>query len=48
MTRYQCLRRMGCGWFTAAGVAFGNWLRGNPEGIITFLTVVIEYDPEEA
>ena len=44
MTRYQVLRRIGCDPLTAGGVAFMNWLWGQPEGVIA---PVIEYDPKE-
>jgi hypothetical protein len=47
MTRYQVLRRIGCDPLTASGVAFMNWLWGQPQGVISFMTVVIEYDPKE-
>lgn len=47
MTRYQVLRRMGCGPFTSGSIAFFNWLRGYPPGVIAFMTVVIEFDPNE-
>ena len=47
VTRYQVLRRIGCDPLTAGGVAFMNWLWGQPEGVIAFMTVVIEYDPKE-
>ena len=47
MTRYQVLRRIGCDPLTAGGVAFMNWLWGQPQGVIAFMTVVIEYDPKE-
>ena len=33
MTRYQVLRRLGCGPLTAGGVAFMNWLWGQPEAL---------------
>lgn len=45
MTRYQALRKFcGCGPFTAAFIAFGNFIRGVPPGLIVFMTVQIEYD----
>ena len=47
MTRYQVLRRIGCGPITAGGIAFMNWLIGYPPNLIGFMTIVIEFDPEE-
>ena len=47
MTRYQVLRRIGCGPLTAGCIAFLNWLWGAPAGRIGFMTLTIEYDPED-
>ena len=47
MTRYQVLRRIGCDPITAGCIAFLNWLGGAPAGLIGFMTVTIEYDPED-
>lgn len=48
MTRYQALRKLcGCGPVTAAFIAFGNFLRGVPPGLIVFMTVQIEYGDTE-
>lgn len=47
MTRYQVLRRMSCGPFTACFIAFFNWLFDAPHNEIHFMHVVIEFDPEE-
>lgn len=43
MTRYQALRRMGCGVVTAATIAFLNKVWGVPDGLILFMNVEIEY-----
>ena len=45
MTRYQALRHMGCGRFTAWLIALMNDIRGVPQGEIRFMTVIIEYTP---
>ena len=47
MTRYQVLRHMKCEWLSAASVAFFNWLLKAPANEIRFMTVVIEFDPDE-
>lgn len=46
MTRYQVLRCMGCDPLTAGTIAFFNWLRGAPDGLIFFMHMVIEYNEE--
>lgn len=49
MTRYQALRKLcGCGPVTAGFIAFGNFLRGVPPGLIVFMTLQIDYDHTEA
>lgn len=47
MTRYQCLRKMGFGWFSSSFIAFGNFIQEVPEGTIVFMNVVIDYDALE-
>lgn len=45
--RYRALRLMGCGWFTSFGISFMNWAIDYPTGMIGFMNVIIDYDPEE-
>lgn len=47
MTRFQALRRMRCDLVTAAFIALMNWMADVPQGEIRFMSVVIEFDPEE-
>ena len=47
MTRYQVLRKLGCDWFTAGGIAFMHYMLNYPEVTIGFMNVIIEYDPKE-
>ena len=44
MTRYQLLRSIGFGWFTAGVIAGLNKLTGVQDGLIKFIMLEIEYD----
>lgn len=47
MTRYQALRRIGCGPISAGLVAFLNFMVDAPPNEIRFMHVTIEFDPKE-
>lgn len=47
MTRYQVLRRIGCDPVASAFIAFMNWLMDYPDGVICFMSLLIEYEPKE-
>ena len=44
MSRYQALRSIGCGPFTAGVIAFMNWLTGVPPREIRFMHITMEID----
>lgn len=46
MSRYQALRAAGCDPLTAGFIALMNRLFGVPPGVIVFMNVVIDYDPD--
>lgn len=47
MTRYKVLRRLGFDPVAAMWVSFLNFVMGAPEGVVGFMNVVIEFDPNK-
>ncbi len=47
MTRYQALRRIGCGCLAASVIALLNRLMEVPAGEIRFMNVTIDYGIKE-